>query len=100
MKNKPPNSRTTGKIYELDDDPEAKPEEGSGVKTVPDVARREEMSKAGGVVPLGRITILYTREILYIRQMRLLRFLRRLISNISFREINFYKNFEKNKMEL
>ena len=67
MNNKPPNARTTGKIYELDDDPETKPEEGSGVKTVPDVARREEMSKAGGVIPDGRITILYTREILYIR---------------------------------
>ena len=29
MKNKPPNARATGKIYELDD-PEAKLEEGSG----------------------------------------------------------------------
>ena len=66
MKNKPPNAITTGKIYELDDDPEAKPEEGSGVKTVPDVARSNDGSKTG-VVPLGRITILYTREILYIR---------------------------------
>ena len=33
MKNKPPKTITAGKIYELDDDdPEAKPEEGSGVK--------------------------------------------------------------------